>query len=44
MVVALANRIQALEQALMDAGIDIPSPDKDTIPKGQATIDDYTGC
>jgi 7-keto-8-aminopelargonate synthetase-like enzyme len=44
MVLALANRIHALEQALKEAGIQIPSVEKATIPEGQSRIDDYTGC
>ena len=44
MVVALAHRIQALEQALKDADIPIPAVKKDVIPKGQSRIDDYVGC
>lgn len=44
MVIALANRIHALEQALKEAGIPIPAVKKDVIPEGQSRIDDYTGC
>ncbi len=44
MVLALANRIASLEQALKEAGIPIPTDDDDVIPDGQSRIDDYTGC
>lgn len=44
MVVALAHRVKALEQALEAAGIEIPAVEKDVIPEGQSRIDDYVGC
>lgn len=44
MVIALADRIAALEQALKQADIPIPPIKKSVIPDGQSRIDDYTGC
>jgi len=42
MVSALARRIEALEQALEAAGIEIP---KQKVPaKDQSRLDHYTGC
>ncbi len=44
MVLALANRIHALEQALKEANIPLTPVKKNVIPDGQSRIDDYTGC
>ena len=44
MLLALANRIHALEQALKEANIPLTPVKKKVIPDGQSRIDDYTGC